>query len=213
MIAAVLNSPFNFGAPPAPPPGDPEFVAYGASNGTTYALPSGTASGDFMLAWVGCTSNSFSTPSGWTQIIAPTSWSTPYGYYAACYTKIAGVSEPSGFTFATGTYRFGCIMTYRNASAVDAVGSIQEFSSGDTTPDLAGITSNSGSMLLALLFNRTNSLLTITSPSGMTERLDEMTASFWQMTAAELLSADSSTRTFTQSSTPFGAGGLLIAIT
>jgi hypothetical protein len=212
MIAAFINSPFNFGAPPAPPPGDPEFVAYGASNGTTYALPTGTASGDFMVAWVGCASNSFSTPSGWTQSVAPALWSASNGYWAACYTKVAGSSEPSSYTFATGSFRIGCILTYRNASAVDATGSIQECGT-DTTPDLTGITSSSGSMLLALLFNRTNSLLTITPPTGMTERVDQLTASFFQMTTAELLSADSSTRTFTQSASPFGSGGLLIAIT
>jgi hypothetical protein len=207
-----MINPFWYSSPPAPPPGNPEFVAYGVCNGATHALPAGTESGDFMVAWVGCGANSFSTPSGWTQSVAPTLWSTSYSYWAACYTKVAGGSEPGNYTFATGIYRIGCILTYRNASAVDAVGSIQECGT-DTTPDLTGITSSSGSMLLALLFNRTNSLLTITPPTGMTERVDEMTGPYFQMTAAELLSADSSTRTFTQSSTPFAAGGLLIAIT
>lgn len=189
---------------------NPEFVSYGVSNDTTYALPIGTVAGDLMIAWVGCTSNSFSTPSGWTQSIAPALWSTSFGYWAACYTKVASGSEPSSFTFATGSYRFGCILTYRNASSVDSAGSIQQFSSAPVT--LTGISSSSGSMLLALLFNRTNALLTITPPTGMTERVDELTASFWQMSTAELLNADSSNRTFTQSSLPFAACGLLIAV-
>lgn len=199
-----LLNPYRFAAAGS----NPSFVAKGSCNGTNWAVPSGTQDGDLMVAWAGADSNTLTTPSGWTLRVGPTVYSSQ-NYYAACYTRVAS-SEPANYVFATGSYRYGFILSYRNASSVDVAGSIQSITG--TTPTLTGITSASGSMLLALMHSRDNGV-TFTPPSGMTERADETSGSYWQTTGAELLNADSSNRQFTVATNSYGVGGLLIAIT
>jgi hypothetical protein len=76
---------------------------------------------------------------------------------------------------------------------------------------LTGITSSSGSTLLALIHDRDPGVA-FTPPSGMTERLDATSASFWQVSGCDLANADSSNRTFTVASSVWPGVGVLVSI-
>ena len=100
----------------APPP---TFVASASDNSGSSSpvvnKPTGTASGDLMIAVISAATNSTSGPtcSGWTQL----AWSGSGGLvsYAILY-KVAGGSEPSSYTFSCPWTAYASIVTYRNAA-------------------------------------------------------------------------------------------------
>lgn len=206
--AQMLINPYRFAAAPAS--GPPTFVAGANSNGTNIPVPSGTLSGHLMVAFVGSeTPGSISTPSGWTQRGSTFTWGGGLGYGAGLFTRVASGSEPANYQFCNSTYRFGFILTYSGASQIDVAGSIVDLSG--TSMTLTGITSSSGSTLLALIHDRDPGV-TFTPPSGMTERLDATSASYWQVSGCDLSNADSSNRTFTVASSTWPAVGVLVSI-
>lgn len=211
MIAAVLNSPFSFGSPPAPPPPTlPEFIGVSAAGSTTIAVPAGTLAGDLMVFFGGSfNGNTIAVPSGWTQHGSTVLYQGgQYSAYLA--TRIAGGSEPATYTFGTGTARPGFIATYRNATGIDVAGTITALGSS-TTMTLTGIASSPGSVLLACLTDRDFGI-THTVPSGMTQRLNSVSGMFWQTLLADLADASSANRVFTAASSTFEAAGLLVSI-
>ena len=205
--AQMLINPYTFTS--APPSGPPSFVAASNSNGTNIPVPSGTTNGHFMVAFVGSeTPGSISTPSGWTQVGTTKTWGGGLGYGAALFWRVAS-SEPANYQFCSSSYRFGFIVTYSGATAIDVSGSIVDLSG--TTMTLTGITSASGSTLLSLIHDRDGGTA-FTPPSGMTERLDATSAFYWQVAAADLANADSSNRSWTVASNTWAAVGVLVSI-
>jgi hypothetical protein len=197
-----LVNPYRFAAAATP-----TFVAVSAvANDANVAVPSGTANSDLMVAFITNTNPGLlSTPSGWTRIGSVYTWTT-LGYGTAAYYRVAS-SEPANYSFGSGT-RVGYMVSYRNASVIDANGSYEQKSG--TSMAFTGITSSSGSLLLSLINDR-DSTVTLTQPSGMTLRLDS-SGTFWRCGLAELLSANNSTRTWTASGNIFDAVGILVAI-
>lgn len=189
--------------------GSPTFVGAANSNGTTIAVPTGTANGHLMVAFVGSeTPGSISTPSGWTKVGSTFTWGAGLGYGAALFWRVAS-SEPANYQFCNSTYRFGFIVTYSGASSIDVSGSIVDLTG--TSMTLTGITSSSGSMLLSFIHDRDPGI-SFTPPTGMTERLDADSATFWRVASAELLNANNSNRTWTASSNFWPAVGVLVSI-
>lgn len=204
-----LVIPPSFFEAPSAAASPPSFVAAANFDGTNVPVPSGTLSGHFMLAWVGADNpGTISAPSGWTQIGTTKTWAG-LGYGSALFRRIASGSEPASYSFATSTYRYGCILTYSGATAVDAVGSLTDLSG--TSMTLTGITSAANSTLLALVHDR-DAGVTITVPSGMTQRVHATSGTFFQIAAADLANASNANRTFTAASSMFGACGVLVSI-
>lgn len=155
---------FNLTVPSIPPP---EFVAFAEALGSvpgtniTLGTPAGTQDGDLMVAVIqngfGDTT-SISSP-GWT---ADTSQgASNYGIHVAH--RIAS-SEPGSrsFTLSNGYYS-GVLLTYRNASLVDAVGAFQLNSSASS------ITLSAPGVLLGCFASAVGSRA-LTYPAGMIER-------------------------------------------
>lgn len=106
----------------------PEFVSYSSvqssSPGPNLVVPkpSGTQSGDLMLAFMstgGSSAGTWSGDTGWTELADQ--GSVPNSRVAY---KVAGASEPSSYTFTCSTASntaSGCVLTYRYAD-YDTVG-------------------------------------------------------------------------------------------
>jgi hypothetical protein len=100
------------------------------------------------------------------------------------------------------------MVSYRNASTINANGSYQQRSG--TSMTFTGISSTSGSLLLSFIHYR-DQTISLTQPTGMTSRLNS-SGTYFRCGLAELLSADNSNRTWTVSASAFDAVGILIAI-
>jgi hypothetical protein len=129
--------------------------------GVTINKPTGTTTGDIMIAIVGSGASVNSTtvtpPSGWTLLTSNASKS-PF-----VYGKVDGGSEPSSYTWtlAAGNAA-GAIATYRNGVA-GVAGAVSEDSIAPS------ITPASTGTLLGLYFI-TNNVTVSSDPSGMTQR-------------------------------------------
>jgi hypothetical protein len=95
----------------------------GGSNGAsslTINLPSGgVTTGDVLLAEIGIhQSGTISAPSGWTQVRSDTNVVT-----STVFTKVAGSSEPSSYTFTTpaSSHIVGGIIAYRGVDTTNPV--------------------------------------------------------------------------------------------
>jgi hypothetical protein len=182
-------------------------AAYGSSasaSGTGSAVvtkPTGLAAGDLMVAFVGdnASTNTPSTPSGWTLI---TSAVSAFDEDLYCFAKIAsaGDAAASNFTFAhgngaavvradmyriTGTFAStGNIYKYAAASATEASADVFRCSTG-ITPDVA-----SSLLIMAFLgqaastgFNTTANALQTSSPTW-TEQHDNSYGTEYRLASA-----------------------------
>lgn len=204
-----MINPFWYSSPPAPPPGtSPSFVSASAiSNTATVNVPAGIANGDLLLAFVtNISAANMSTPSGWTRQGAIFNWAS-YGYASALYYRVASSSEPANYTFGS-NISVGAMVAYRDASSIDVAGAYQDASG--TTMTFTGITSSPGSMLLAFIWDKDQTVV-LTQPSGMTLRV-EGGNNLFRFGQAELLNADSANRSWVAASTTFNAAGILVSI-
>lgn len=201
--AVVINS-YVFKASP------PSFVAVASAVNSSIAVPSGTANGHFMIAFVGAFNPStITTPSGWTQVGSTVTWQSGQ-YSSGLFYRVAS-SEPSSYTFTSGYYNYGFIATYAGATQVDVAGTLVEKTTS-TSMTFTGITSASGSVLLACIHDRDGGT-SLTAPSGMTSRLNATSGfGLWQVALADLADADSSNRTWTCGSSSFSGAGVLVSI-
>lgn len=148
----------------------PQFIATtfgGTTYGSSFAVnkPSGTQEGDLMVAvcqaagpvrWTGDTD--------WTEIAeqGATSPSLRVAY------KIAGVSEPSSYTFTASSSAYNInahVLTFRN-SAYDVVGT---FATGADPLVAPSVTASMDYSLLVASFARSAGLVTPSTPTGMTQ--------------------------------------------
>lgn len=184
------------------------FIAATSATNSSIAVPSGTSSGDLMLAFVGAfNASTVTVPSGWTQVGSTFLWQSSQ-YSSALLYRVAGSSEPSTYTFSTGTYNYGWIATYRGPSQIDVAGSFEEKSG--TSMSFAGIASASGSTLLACIHDRDD--VSFTVPSGMTSRVNATSGFLWRVGLAELNNASNSARVWSVASSSFNAAGILVSI-
>ena len=157
------------------PPAFRSASSAGASSGTlTINKPSGTQSGDVMVATVAVRPNTAAiTASGWT-LVRRLDNASGNANSLAVYYKVAGSSEPSSYSFSFST-------------STGAAGGIASFINVDTTNPIdvdAGQNTASGLSLAApsVTTRYTNDMIvtshafassaTFTAPSGMTEAID-----------------------------------------
>jgi hypothetical protein len=153
-------------------------LAYGARTNATGSKPTGTVEGDRMYAWFGIGASTAITPT------APTGWELVSGTWptmvevggfkvrAWCYTKPAGASEPSTYTWThTSASSFLDIVTVTNGTGVTTVvtQNLKNFPEGGTTSTYTGITTKQNESLI-LLFHHDwgDKAVELTPPTGTT---------------------------------------------
>ena len=169
---------------PTPPPGTGiAFESMSAVVNTT-ALPSvviskpaGTIAGEVLVASLALNGSGVtSAPSGWVQMAAVTAATNPkiYAYY-----RVAGASEPASYTWtlSSAAQGSGGIARYSGVDTgnpLDSQVSTASNSASISVLSIPGVTTGSaGAMLIgATAINASPTTITITGPSGMTERWD-----------------------------------------
>jgi len=157
---------------------DPAFRASAsANNGSgstslTVNAPSGTQSGDVMVAHivVQTSGNSIAAPSGWHMIKRQ---DTSSNIATATYYKVAGSSEPTSYTwnFGTSGEASGGIASY---SGVDTTNPIDandaQYNNGTTNLDNAGLTTTVNNDMLVYAAGIVNPSTSVTQPTGFTQQ-------------------------------------------
>ncbi len=150
----------------------------GAPSGTltlTIAKPTGTVSGDVMIAAIGVRPNTavITPPSGWT-LIRRTDQASGAANSQAIYRKVAGESEPASYswTFNTSTGSAGGIMTFWGVSTTSPInvenGQATSSALTHSTPSVTTTIDNT----LLVTAHSFSSAATWTAPTGMTEAVD-----------------------------------------
>jgi hypothetical protein len=145
-----------------------------SSSPYTVAKPTGTTTGDFMLASVVCTSGTID------QILPPAGWYAVLGggvngsNNIAAWYKVAGASEPSTYDFTSGTNTsvgIGIITFYSDSAAqinVDAVAT--QVNASSTNRTYPSVTFSAAGMMVC--FGAAGNSLASTPPGSMTELWD-----------------------------------------
>lgn len=139
------------------------FVNAGASvsaNSPTVGLPTGWAQGDFFVIGFISGSSTF-TPSGWTSIGA----TSGAGLYI--FVKTAGFSESA--PTLSGGGGTACMLAYRNAFGLNAVGTAQSTNSSTMTT-LSLTTSIPNCFILSIYGTSSGVSRTLSTPGGTTSR-------------------------------------------
>lgn len=174
----------------------------GTSTGLYVPVPSGTTSGDLLVAifTLGGWRPSLTPQSGWTQL----TWGSYYPQHTDyIYWKIAGTSESDPRFTWVGTASYVCGMLRITGAHATAPLYVYggDIGGPSTSPAASSIaTSETDSLLLAIAAQPTDS--TFTPPSGMTEVFDAAASAGSGLTVASLNgpSNPSGTKTFTASS-------------
>lgn len=144
-------------------------VADGDAETVTLSKPTGTASGDMLVAAVFTRSDiTITPPTGFTQRMLNTHADGSFGIY----TKMAGGSEPASYDFDLDAYeRFTAIMlAYQNAPALDVAGTDTIDKENTTTIIADSITSTGLGTLIGFFAVRSGGESVSSGPSGMTLR-------------------------------------------
>jgi hypothetical protein len=148
-----------------------------AANTIVINKPTGTVPGDVLVASIAVNGASTPTaPSGWIQIAAVTGASNPrlYSYY-----RVAGSGEPTIYTWtlSAAVANSGGIARYsgvNNATPLDSAATQASSATAVSSLAVPAVTTvTNGAMLVgAAAINSSNETITITSPTGMTQRWD-----------------------------------------
>lgn len=137
------------------------------SSSTSLAIskPTGTISGDIMVAVTATAQpgSNMNQLSGWTRVLTVNSDNKLTVQY-----KIAGGSEPSSYTFTSGSSQkmSGCIATFRNVS-YDKIGSANT-NAGSGQVGAPSITPTLNNSILLAIYASEEAGTTLVQPSGMT---------------------------------------------
>lgn len=197
-------------------------VVTDATNATcVIGKPSGTASGDLLIAFLtttGATKPS-GLPSGWAEIDTQTNSSS--GGVLTCYYLVAGGSEPASYTWtlAASNYSVGAIhrITGQHATPLGATPTKSQFTSTPTCTSPSITTVAADSLILRGVGCERIIVAPTTPPTSHTEVCDLVgTASFeaGYLTVASIGQAGigaSGTADFTQSANQFNSN-IVIAI-
>lgn len=185
------------------------------SNSVSCGKPTGTVSGDVMVAVHTCdwgTYSALTAPAGWSLAVGRDGGTN--GVHLKVWIKTAGGSEPSSYAFAQTGVPDSCvsIITTRGTSATSPVTVAPTAQAGGSTartaPSLTGVPD--GALLLcAAMLEANNAALTWTPPSGMTEQTDIQSSTWNGHGTASLVSPPATTgvRTFTSSTSGSGERG------
>lgn len=170
-----------------------------ASTSVTVTKPTGTADGDYLVAFVaadrGSSGYPTAAPSGWTQIAQDASGAG--STHAACtaYAKTAGASEPADYTWTLPS-AYLAVATMHRVSGVDTDAAINASAtatdSNTQNHDSASVTTDTADCLVlrAAAFDGGSALI-VTVPSGETELANPASTA---ATAGNQLSVSSSSR-------------------
>lgn len=180
------------------------------TSGTTVVVskPSGTIEGDALIAMISIQAGSdlvFTPPSGWT-LVGEESLST--GLEVGVWTKIAGASEPTTYTWTSSqaiANAVGAIVRYTPAAPTTPPAVIDATAEGTRSTDAVApsvTVAGNNDTLICLFTAQTPG----STPSGMTQRvaIDGGGSGAWIYD--ELLSATGSTGTRTWTGSSFGIG-------
>lgn len=146
-----------------------------AGTSVTVARPTGTANGDFLLAWIGFRGTAAPTPpAGWTTLGVGTNASGPVSL--GCYYKTA-VSEPANWTWTIASaINFGLVEAYTGVDGNPIVDSNFQTSGAGTvfTPPPTAILRFGLGVSAAAAVRTASGTATTWTPSG-TERADVST--------------------------------------
>jgi hypothetical protein len=149
-----------------------------ATNTVTIPIPSGTAPGDALVTCLALNGGSVAAtgvPAGWTPIASVTSISNPhvFGYY-----RVAGSSEPAGYTWTLGSaVASGAGMTrYSGVSLTSPLDAAPTKATGAaaTAGTIPGLTTVTGGAMVVgcMSVNSGNTSVTIGSPPGLSQTWD-----------------------------------------
>jgi hypothetical protein len=156
------------------------FVVAGATSSIILGVPSGTASGQLMLAfltWEGPWT--VTPPSGgtWALLSLPGGQTNPYGYNigeegmnTAVYYRYAGASEPASYTwnFSNTAYPVGGIVTLSGTIASGPLDTSSQNNASSAAPTALSITTAAAGNYLFAWYGTTVSGSTLTPPAGYT---------------------------------------------
>lgn len=145
--------------------------------GTTLVInkPTGTVQNDGMVAYiyVNQANASITPPSGWTHQ-QEANFAFGLGYVHG-YTKLAGASEPSTYTWTTaGSNSWnGGIKSYSGVNTTTLVDvSAQNTGGSDTSPVASSVTTTTANTMLSCGYAGWSTVQTVTPAGSMTERFD-----------------------------------------
>jgi len=185
--------------------------AFGANGALTCNKPSGTLSGDFLIAGVSIFDNTTTVtpPSGWSLVRADFDG---VGTRNLIYTLTAGGSEPSSYTWTTSPAAqfteilIACFTGFTGTPTVDAQGA-----AGTSTTSCPSVTPTGSADMLWCYFGDNSGISSAyTAPSGMT--VETGTADFGNSAAHLLLSSNAATGTKQFSPTTGIGEGTTIAL-
>jgi len=140
----------------------------------TLTKPSGTASGDVLVAAIDIAGTTTVTaPSGWTLVRSTTSGSS---LTQATYVHVAGTSEPSSYQWRFSSLRMasGVMAAYVGVNTTTPVDVSSGGSSSNSSSDVApSVTTAAAGELLIGVFGETANA-SVTPPTGMLEQVEQL---------------------------------------
>jgi hypothetical protein len=169
------------------PPAPRDAVSHGAllalrpaaAGGLTIPVPAGTLPGDAMVAIVAVAPHSatLTPPAGWTQvngIVNPSG--SPASLQLASFVRVAGASEPAGYTWTFSGTIGGAVGGMLSFSGVDSSAPIDQSGQNATgssfSHNAASITTTADNAMLLSAHAFTSSTSGFTPPATMTEAVD-----------------------------------------
>ncbi len=155
---------------------DPAVEVTTNGSAITIGKPSGTVSGDLLIAFIGTDGNTeFHTSSGWARVEES---NTSAGNKTTCvvYFLVAGGSEPSDYTFTGGSNqtRIGTIVRISGQAASGFIDVSGIDNTGDsTTPTSPTVTTTVVDCLVFCFYSQDDEQEGLTHPSGTTEHIDQ----------------------------------------
>ena len=145
-------------------------------NSLTINAPAGLVAGDVMLALIGYGAGANTTitpPSGWSQVGSTVQGDT----YAqtALFTKVAGSSEPSSYTWTLGSTGYGMtgfILDYYNVTGIDVSATANTGGSAATSEAAASVTTTGPNETVVAFWveGASSSGISLSLPGGLTSR-------------------------------------------
>ena len=180
-------------------------VNWPASEITSVNKPAGTLEDDLMIATMTINANGINIqgPVGWTELRDTNTNSDR----TAIYYKIADGAEPSAydFDFNDNEFRVASIVTIRNVSTINPIGTNATNTGDSNQPIAASITTTSDNNLLVAISHITHGG-SHTPPAAYTERVDRANGSYLtQSVATRLQAASGASGTATFQHSHFGA--------
>jgi hypothetical protein len=150
-----------------------------AAGGLTIPMPTGTLAGDVMVAIVAVAphSTTIAAPAGWTQVTSTANPSgSPTSMRVVSYFRVAGSSEPAGYTWTFSGTIGGAVGGMLSFSGVDTGVPIDQSGQNATgsgfSHNAASITTTADNAMLVSAHAFTSSTSDFTPPAGMTEVVD-----------------------------------------